>query len=71
MQVVESKSVRVNTASRAAAKLTSMGSNLFTTWSSDEKYVAVGNKYDNVMVFDVASTKQLKKVKFGYEVNEL
>jgi THO complex subunit 3 len=58
-------------ASRAAAKITSLGSNLFTSWSPDEKYIAIGNKHDNVMVFDAASTKQLKKVKFGYEVNEL
>ena len=58
-------------ASRAASKLTSLGSNLYSAWSPDGKYLAVLNRSDSIVIIDVATTKQIKKVKFGYEINEL
>ena len=58
-------------ASRCTSKCNSLGSNLFSSWSPDGHFLAVGNKQDNVVVFDVDASRQVKKVKFGYEVNEL
>ena len=48
----------------------SVGSNIFTSWSPNGQFIAVGNKHDTLTVFDIISGRLMKKVKFGYEVNE-
>jgi len=53
-------------ASSASAKLISLGSNINASWSPNGKYLAVGNKTDNITVLEVATGKQLKKFKFNY-----
>lgn len=58
-------------ASRASSKLQSQGNNLCCAWSPNGQYLAVLNKADNVSVYDVVQSKLVKKVKFGYEINEL
>lgn len=57
-------------ASRAAQKMSSLGSNINMSWSPCGNYIAVGNKSDNLVVLDVRTGTQCKKQKFLYEVNE-
>jgi WD40 repeat protein len=58
-------------ASRASSKIVTMGSNLFSCWSPNGQYLAFLNKGNNVIVFDAQASRQIKKVRFAYEVNEL
>lgn len=51
-------------------KLTSMGGNIYSSWSPCGHYVAVGNKNDTVAVYDIRTEKQIAKKHFEYEVNE-
>lgn len=57
-------------ASRATAKIPSLGHNIYCSWSPDGKYVATGNNSDTLAVFDVAAAKLVKKMPFKNEVNE-
>ena len=60
-------------ASRAASKITTLGSNLNVAWSPDGKYLGVGNSVqmtDSLVVVDIAQSKWIKRSKFGFEVNE-
>jgi THO complex subunit 3 len=57
-------------ATSPSSKLVSLGSNLNASWSPNGKYLAVGNKSDNVIILEIATGKLLKKFKFNYEVNE-
>lgn len=58
-------------ASKATIKLTTLGNNLYTAWSPNGKYIAVVNRSNNVIVYDSSVGRQIRKVKFGYEINEL
>lgn len=42
----------------------SKGNNINASWSPDGKYIAVGNKSDNLVILDVAAQKQAKKTKY-------
>ena len=50
----------------ASMKINSLGGNINISWSIDGKYLAVGNKADNLIILEVATGKQLKKYKFNY-----
>lgn len=65
-------------ASRATAKLASLGNNISLSWSSDGRYLGLGNGVtvngqacDRVVVMDLAVGKWIKKATFGFEINEL
>ena len=58
-------------APRMSTKFVSSGLNLFSSWSPDGKYIALVNKSNFITVFDVITARQIKKVKFLYEINEL
>lgn len=54
--------------SKPAMKLSSMGNNLNTSWSGDGNYIAVGNRNEYFMVFDVRTGTSIRKKKFTHEV---
>ena len=47
------------------------GENINICWSPDGKTIAVGNKEDLVMFFDVKSHKSKLEQQFKFEVNEI
>ena len=58
-------------ASRASAKLSSLGNNISFAWSPCGNYIAVGNKSDTVSVLDLRRNALFKRKKFSYEVHLL
>ena len=58
-------------ASRASAKLSSLGNNISFAWSPCGNYIAVGNKSDTVSVLDLRRNALFKRKKFSYEVHIL
>ena len=47
----------------AVLKIPTLGGNIYISWSPDGKYLAVGNKSDNLIIIEVSSLKQIKKYK--------
>ena len=47
----------------AVLKIPTLGGNINISWSPDGKYLAVGNKADNLIIIEVSSLKQIKKYK--------
>ncbi len=47
-------------------KVSGSGAHIHVSWSPDGKYLAVGNRYDVVVIIEVATGKILKKYKFPY-----
>lgn len=47
-------------------KIMTLGGNINASWSPDGKYLAIGNKSDNVIVYEAVTGKQLKKHRFSY-----
>lgn len=61
-------------AQRATGKIKGPGQHIYSAWSPDGNYVAVGNKQDIITVLDVRNPSegtQVAKNKFSYEVNEI
>lgn len=55
-------------APKAALRLSSLGHNLQMSWSPNGKFLAVANKSDQVVIFDIAAGAQMTNAKFSYEV---
>ena len=58
-------------ASKAVSKIPTSGQNINMSWSPNGKNIAVTNRNDNLVILDVAESKQVKPIKFLYEINEL
>jgi len=54
-----------------ANKISTIGNNINASWSPNGNYLSLGNKSDNLAVLDIRMGRQLKKMKFSYEINEM
>lgn len=57
-------------AASPVSKLVTLGHNINGAWAPNGQYLALGNKSENICIYDVREAKLIKKCKFIYEVNE-